>query len=130
MKYKDFFSFDNEESPEPSNTPLALGKTFEIKYTKPLYRCVHYKDWDRIQDQGFLDSDQRNCVQDTEGINLATSIITAETYCCKDDWSVLLEIDPTDLSLHSCSYDHYIRTWDKIPLKNIKPIRKIRPPSW
>lgn len=113
----------------PTQTPLGHTFKVEVKFGESLYRCVSQRDWYRIEDNGYLDTDCRNCVQNTEGTNLAETIESALTYCPNDDWSYLLEIDPTGLNLHGYEWDHYIRTWDKIPYNQLKVLKKIPPKS-
>jgi hypothetical protein len=107
---------------QKTNTPL--GGTFKVEAQGPLYRSVTQRDWDRIQEQGYLDSDQRYAVSKKEGINMATSPLSSITYAGKGDNSVLLKIDPSNINLHGYSGDQYVRTWDKIKLSDIEDIGK------
>ena len=107
---------------EPTKTPL--GDTFRVESDGPLFRSVTQKDWDRIQDQGYLDSDQRYAVSKKEGVNMASSPLSAITYAPIGDNSVLLKINPSNISLHGYAGDQYIRTWDRIQLEDIEDVGK------
>ena len=107
---------------ELTNTPLE--DTFKVESDGPLFRSVTQKDWDRIQDQGYLDSDQRYAVSKNEGVNMASSAESAITYAPIGDNSVLLKINPLGIKLHGYIGDQYIRTWDKIKLDNIEDVGK------
>lgn len=102
-----------------NKTKTPLGDTFEVQTNGPLYRTVTERDWERIQEQGYIDSDQRGAISLNEGINLATSIAQSLNYAKNGDNVVLLEINPQGLNLHGYDADQYIRTWDKIPLSSV-----------
>ena len=101
----------------PTNTPLE--NTYQVDVNGLIYRTVTENDWQRIQDQGFIDSDQRMAISSKEGVNLALSPLSSVDYAEKGENSVLLVIKPSDLRLHGYDMDQYIRTWDRIPLENI-----------
>ena len=106
----------------PTETPLQ--DTYQVKANKPLYRTVSQRDWDRIEEQGFLDSDQRGAVSASEGANFATTPEASKTYAPKNDYGIVLEIDPDAANWHGYNYDQYIRTWDKIPVGKIRVVEK------
>ncbi len=106
----------------PTETPLR--DTYKVKANKPLYRTVSQRDWDRIQEQGFLDSDQRGAVSTSEGANFSTNPEASKTYAPKDDYGVVLEIDPDAANWHGYNYDQYVRTWDNIPVSKIRAVEK------
>ena len=105
-------------------TETPLGETFKVEVDGPLFRSVTQKDWDRIQEQGYLDSDQRYAVSKKEGVNMASSPLSAITYAPIGDNSVLLKINPSNISLHGYAGDQYIRTWDRIKLEDIEDVGK------
>ena len=102
-----------------SNLPLykAIGD-------KTLFRGVSLKDWDRIKSQGFIDSDCRTCIIDTEGTNLGQIPETAEYYLPKNSKGVILAVSPKDLDLYMVT-DDYIRVFEPIPIKNIIKVSDI-----
>ena len=105
-------------------TETPLGETFKVEVDGPLFRSVTQKDWDRIQEQGYLDSDQRYAVSKKEGVNMASSPLSAITYAPIGDNSVLLKINPSNIGLHGYAGDQYIRTWDRIKLEDIEDVGK------
>lgn len=107
----------------PTETPL--GDTYEIRTTQPLYRTVSQQDWYRAQDQGFLDSDQRGAISLNEGMNLSPSIKASKTYAPKDDYGIVLKIEPDAAKWHGYKFDQYIRTWDRIPIDKISEVEKL-----
>ncbi len=96
-----------------SNIPLykAIGD-------KTLFRGVSLKDWERIKSQGFIDSDCRTCIIDTEGTNLGQTLDTAEYYLPHNSKGVILAVSPKDLDLYMLT-DDYIRVFEPIPIKNV-----------
>ena len=100
-------------------TDTPLKHTYEVEANGPLYRTVTEKDWQRIQEQGYIDSDQRGAIYSGEGTNLARTIPMSLEYAKKGENSVLMVIDPNGFNLHGYDADPYIRTWDKIPLENV-----------
>jgi len=107
---------------EKTDTPL--DGTYRVDVDGILYRTVTQSDWDRIESQGFLDSDQRNAVSRNEGVNLANNALSSITYAIPGEDSVLLGIKPEGIGLHGYTDDSYIRTWDKIPYDSIIPLGK------
>jgi hypothetical protein len=105
---------------EKTDTPLP--GTFRLDVLSPIYRTVTQEDWYRIEDNGYMDSDQRYAVSKNEGTNLADNPISSMNYAGKGDASVLLEVDPTGINFHGFEFDQYIRTWDKIPYENIRQV--------
>ena len=105
-------------------TETPLGETFKVEVDGPLFRSVTQKDWDRIQEQGYLDSDQRYAVSKKEGVNMASSPLSAITYAPIGDNSVLLKINSSNIGLHGYAGDQYIRTWDRIKLEDIEDVGK------
>ena len=107
---------------EKTDTPL--DGTYRVDVDGILYRTVTQSDWDRIESQGFLDSDQRNAISRNEGVNLANNALSSITYAIPGEDSVLLGIKPEGIGLHGYTDDSYIRTWDKIPYDSIIPLGK------
>jgi hypothetical protein len=85
---------------------------------KVLFRGVSVEDWERIQHNGFIDSDMRGAISSSEGINLAQTPSTAENYLPHNDTGVILAITPKGLDLYILS-DGYIRVFEPIPIENI-----------
>lgn len=85
---------------------------------KTLFRGISVDDWNRIQTQGYMDSDMRGAITVNEGINLAQNPTTAQYYLPPNDQGVILAINPRGLNLYMLS-DEYIRVFEPISLKNI-----------
>ena len=96
-----------------SNIPIyrAIGD-------KTLFRGVSLEDWERIKTQGYVDSDMRGAIVDSEGINLGQTPKTALYYLPHNDKGVIMAISPKNLDLYMLS-DEYIRVFDTIPIGNV-----------
>jgi len=98
----------------------ALGDKFEAELTGGvLFRGVTKEDWERIQNQGYIDTDGRGVISPEEEINLATSVVTAETYIPHGKQGVVLAIDPAGLDLFMIGADDYLRASGRIPIDNV-----------
>ena len=98
----------------------ALGDKFEVELTGGvLFRGVTKEDWERIQNQGYIDTDGRGVISPEEEINLSTSVVTAETYIPHGKQGVVLAIDPTGLDLFMIGADDYLRASGRIPIDNV-----------
>jgi len=91
---------------------------------KTLFRGVSLNDWNRIKNQGFIDSDMRGAILETEGINLAQTPKTANYYLPHNSEGVILAISPKNLDLFMLD-DEYIRVFESIPFKNIIKVSSI-----
>jgi hypothetical protein len=102
-----------------SNLPVykAIGD-------KTLFRGVSLKDWNRIKNQGFIDSDMRGAILETEGINLGQTPNTASYYLPNNNDGVILAISPKGLDLYMLD-DEYIRVFEPIPIKNVIKVSSI-----
>ena len=89
-----------------------------------LFRAVSLEDWNRIKNQGYIDSDMRGAILETEGINLAQTPDTATYYLPHNSEGVILAISPKNLDLYMLS-DEYIRIFEPIPIENIIKISDI-----
>lgn len=85
---------------------------------KTLFRGVSLRDWERIKSQGFIDSDMRDAIVETEGINLAQRPNTAKYYLPHNSKGVIIAISPKNLDLYILE-DEYIRVFEPIPIKNV-----------
>ena len=85
---------------------------------KTLFRGVSLKDWKRIENQGYIDSDMRGAIVESEGINLGQTPKTALYYLPHNDKGVIMAISPKNLDLYMLS-DEYIRVFDTIPIGNV-----------
>ena len=98
----------------------TLGDKFEVELTGGvLFRGVTKEDWERIQNQGYIDTDGRGVISPEEEINLATSVVTAETYIPHGKQGVVLAIDPAGLDLFMIGADDYLRASGRIPIDNV-----------
>lgn len=91
---------------------------------KTLFRGVSLKDWERIKNQGYIDSDMRGAIVDSEGINLGQTPKTALYYFPHNDKGVIMAISPKNLDLYMLS-DEYIRSFNTIPTENIIKISDV-----
>lgn len=101
-----------------------ISNIWEAKGSKILFRGVSLKDWERIQSQGYIDSDMRGAISAYEGINLAQNPSTAFNYLPVNDEGIVLAISPQNLDLYIMQ-DEYIRVFDSIPFENIKKISPV-----
>jgi hypothetical protein len=91
---------------------------------KTLFRGVSLKDWDRIKNQGFIDSDMRSAIFETEGINLGQTPNEASYYLPHNEEGVILAVSPKNLDLYMLD-DEYIRVFEPIPIKNIIKVSSV-----
>lgn len=89
-----------------------------------LFRGVSLQDWERIKNQGYIDSDMRSAVIDSEGINLGQSPRTAFYYLPHNAKGVIMAISPKNLDLFMLS-DEYIRVFNKIPIENVIKVSEV-----
>jgi hypothetical protein len=97
----------------------SFGKMYEADGDGILYRGVSKEDYDRIQKQGFIDTDLRGAISEKEGINMGKSPTTSANYLPNAKGGYIIAIDPKGLKLFTIDADNYIRTYDNIPVKNI-----------
>jgi len=91
---------------------------------KTLFRGVSLKDWERIKNQGKIDSDMRGAIVESEGINLGQTPNTAKYYLPHNNKGVILAISPKNLDLYILD-DEYVRVFEPIPIKNVIKISDI-----
>lgn len=91
---------------------------------KTLFRGVSLLDWYRIKKQGFIDSDMRGAIVETEGINLGQTPKIAKYYLPHNDKGVILAISPKNLNLYMLR-DEYIRVFEPIPIKNVIKVSEV-----
>lgn len=91
---------------------------------KTLFRGVSLKDWERIKSQGYIDSDMRGAILDSEGINLAQNPDTALYYLPHNKEGIIMAISPKNLDLYML-FDEYIRVFDVIPIENVIKISDV-----
>ena len=98
-----------------------LGPKYKVEYTGGvLYRGVTLEDWNRIKEQGYIDTDGRGAIEpEDEQINLTPHPETAVEYIPSGHRGVVLAIDPNGLDLFMIGADDYIRANGKIPLSNV-----------
>jgi hypothetical protein len=102
-----------------SNIPV-----YRATGNKTLFRGVSLKDWDRIKNQGFIDSDMRSAIFETEGINLGQTPNEASYYLPHNEEGVILAVSPKNLDLYMLD-DEYIRVFEPIPIKNIIKVSSV-----
>ena len=99
-------------------------QVYKASGDKILFRGVSLKDWNRIKKQGYIDSDMRGAIIDSEGINLAQIPSTARYYLPHNDKGVILAITPSGLDLYMLR-DEYIRVFEPIPIDNIVKVSDV-----
>lgn len=98
-----------------------LGGVYEIEGDGYLFRGVSIEDYQRIMDQGYIDTDNRGVISDKEGINLATNARTGFNYLPKGVEGVVLAIKIDDKSnLFMVGADDYVRSSANIPVSSIE----------
>jgi hypothetical protein len=91
---------------------------------KVLFRGVSLEDWNRIKNQGHIDSDMRGAILETEGINLGQTPKTALYYLPANKEGIILAISPKNLDLYMLA-DEYIRVFEPIPIKNVLKVSDV-----
>lgn len=107
-----------------SSFPQSKVPVFRATGDKVLFRGVSVSDWERIQSQGFIDSDMRDAILPTEGINLGQTPSTARYYLPHNDKGVMLAISPKNLDLYMLN-DEYIRIFEPIPIENVLKVSDV-----
>ena len=99
----------------------SIGPKYRVDITGGvLYRGVTLEDWERILDQGYIDTDGRGAISpEDEEINLTPHVETAAEYIPHGKRGVILAIDVNGLDLFMIGADDYIRASGKIPLSNV-----------
>ncbi len=90
-----------------------------------LFRGVTRDDWDRMQDQGYLDTDMRGAISRDEGMNMTHSTGTAAYYLPDGDEGVVLAIETKDANVFKIEPDEYLRTHDKIPIEKVVKVSRV-----
>jgi len=129
LNYSDSYTYKMGEKVGELPTTGSWDKDSKIPIyraigDKILFRGVSLKDWERIKKQGFIDSDMRGAILETEGINLGQTPSTARNYLPNSSEGVILAISPKDLDLYMLQ-DEYIRVFEPIPLKNVIKISEV-----
>jgi len=96
-----------------------FGKTYEVEGSGLLYRGVSKADYERINKQGFIDTDMRGAISRREGMNLAKDPATSASYLPNNAGGYVIAINPKGLNLFGTDADNYIRTRDVVPIENI-----------
>jgi hypothetical protein len=99
-------------------------KIYKAIGDKTLFRGVSLADWERIKNQGYIDSDMRGAIFPDEGINLSQTPSTASYYLPAPDKGVILAINPNGLDKYMLR-DEYIRIFKPIPIRNIIKVSDI-----
>ena len=107
--------------PELTREDIHVYKAYGDKI---LFRGVSIDDWNRIQSQGYIDSDMRGAIVESEGINLAQTPSTAQYYLPHSNQGVILAINPQGLELYMLR-DEYVRVFEPIPIKNIVKVSDV-----
>lgn len=115
LNYSDKNTYKKENVVRKINGNINVYKAIGDKI---LFRAVSLTDWERIKKQGYIDSDMRGAIIDTEGINLAQIPNTAIYYLPHNNKGVILAIEPKELDLYMLS-DEYIRVFEPIDIKNV-----------
>ena len=122
LNYSNNYTYEKVELNK--TLPKSKLSLYKAVGDKILFRGVSLKDWDRIKNQGFIDTDTRSTIIDTEGINLGQTPKTAEYYLPHDSKGVILAISPKNLDLYML-IDEYIRVFEPIPIKNVIKVSDI-----
>lgn len=122
LDYSDWYSYERGES--VGTLPNSSLVVYRAIGDKTLFRGVSLLDWHRIKKQGFIDSDMRGAIFETEGINLGQIPRTARYYLPHNDKGVILAISPKNLDLYVLR-DEYIRVFEPIPIKNVIKVSEV-----
>lgn len=96
-----------------------LGEEEIVEPTGPVFRGFSRDDWERIEKQGYIDSDERGAVMKGEGSNFASDPITAYYYLPKDQPGIVVAVKPDKYEFFVIKADSYFRTRDKISLRDV-----------
>lgn len=119
LDYSDSHTYRKGESKgHLPNTKSKVPVFRAVGSDKTLFRGVSLKDWERIKRQGFIDSDMRDAISRSEGINLGQRPNTAKYYLPANSEGVILAISPRDLDLYILD-DEYLRSFEPIPVENV-----------
>lgn len=122
LDYSDKYTYKKgEKAGVLRNTGIPY---YKAEGDKVLFRGVSSEDWKRIQKQGFINSDMRGTIVETEGINLGQIPSTASYYLPHGKEGVILAISPEKLDLYMLN-DEYIRVFEPIPLENVVKVSDI-----
>jgi hypothetical protein len=98
----------------------SVSGVYESTGSGTLFRGITVADYERIMDQGFMDTDGRSAISpDYEGINLTPSTATAFAYFPVGEESVIVAINTDGLPLYQVGADDYPRSFDPIPADRI-----------
>ena len=122
LDYSDKYTYKKgEKAGVLRNTGISY---YKAEGDKVLFRGVSLEDWKRIQRQGFINSDMRGSIVETEGINLGQIPSTASYYLPHGKEGFILAISPEKLDLYMLN-DEYIRVFEPIPLDNVVKVSGI-----
>lgn len=115
------------ERAEKVSEDADLGSIYKVKNAGILFRGVTVEDWQRIQKQGFIDSDFRGAISQKEGVNLANTTRAAFDYIPSNSKGLVLAIDVKGFEndLFMIGADNYIRTKKPIPLDKIVQVSQM-----
>ena len=106
-----------------------LGKEYEavpkVGGNRVLFRGVSVDDWNRMQKNGYVDTDMRDVIDRDEGMNLSPDVRTAAYYLPMRSEGVILAMKTDHAKLFKIEPDEYIRTKDKIPLSDVLAVSPV-----
>lgn len=100
-------------------------KQYAYEVDGPLYRGVTLEDYERIKEQGFIDTDMRGAISEHEGMNFATNRDTALEYIPRGEQGVVLAIDPSDQQFWGIDHDDYPRSNEDIPIGSVSDVSMV-----
>lgn len=100
-------------------THESIGEIYEAVGEGILFRGVSKDDYERIIENGFIDTDFRAAITEHEGINLSPDARTAQYYLPAGADGIIIAIDTKGIPLHMISSDSYVRSFSPIPAARI-----------
>ena len=100
-----------------------MGGIYNTEVSGYLFRGVSLRDYNRIKELGYIDTDMRGVISKDEGINLASSAGTSFNYLPDNEEGVVMAIKVSDPNnLFQIGADDYVRASKPIPFTDVKMV--------
>jgi hypothetical protein len=107
-------------------TLYDFQKTRTTEPINTVYRAMGVDEYNAAKAQGFIQSDQRGTIINTEGTNAAADPASAFSYLPYDGAGriVQIQVNPAD-GWHTISADNYLRTSSQIPFDRVTAVSPV-----